>query len=622
MVKVGSNILAQIIQRNLGRHSGELQQVYQRLASGSRINRPSDDPAGHALASSLNLQGRIANQRLRGLNDAISLTSIATQALDALTQVIERMQELSTSASNSTLTTLQRAAIDREAQALASEYNRIARTTTWNGSPIFDASFGTINLSTGDQGSSAGNLSSTLGGFIGTGTLNADVSYAAGVAESEAQIADFNGDGIPDIAATSAAGQINMLLGNGDGTFRSGAAFSAITAFFMKAGDVNGDSKVDLVLSNYFPSGGLYTYLGNGDGTFTFKGVSATSGSMQGLQLYDLTGDGVLDVSSVSDGGGTTEVNILKGNGDGTFTLSQTLAAPGSPFDLQVGDFTGDAYADIIASGFSPGSYKLYVNRGDGSFSSATDIAGIANNEIKATGDFNQDGNLDFIATNQNQARLALYLGQGNGTFQNPLYIPTASVPYSARVLDINGDGRLDLAATTLTNSYLQIILGNGDGTFQSAQTYSASGSPRILDVGDLNGDGVPDVVVPKYNSGTIGVFIAETTAGVSALQPLSLKTVAEARKTVTTLAKRHELLMMQKAHVRAFQERLESAVSQQDILRDGLQQAADRILDTDVARDAATMLRIQVLHEFVVALLAQANQDPSLVTALLERPE
>lgn len=613
MAKVGSNIFAQMIQRNLGRHSSELQEVYQRLASGRRINRPADDPSGHALAESLNLQSRIANQRMNSINDVISLTSIAGNAVEALTKVITRLQELATQASNETFTVEQRVVIDKEAQALAAEYNRIARSTTWNGYRIFDASFGTINLSTSN--SAAGNISSTLGGAIGTGALGAETTYAGAAGESEAQLADFNGDGIPDIAAVANGGQINILLGNGDGTFRTGSAFSTVTSFYLKAADLNNDSKMDLVLSSNV-SGGLHTYLGNGDGTFTYKGASSTSGTMQDVQLYDFTGDGILDAAAISDG--TSQVNILQGNGDGTFTLSQTIAAPSNPFGIEVGDFTGDGQADIIASGNTSGGHKIYVNQGGGTFATGTDIAGALSNNIQAVGDFNEDGKLDFVAVDANQARLSLYLGNGNGSFQSPTYLPTGGFPYGARVLDINGDGHLDLAATSITSNYLQILLGNGDGTFQSAQTYSTGGSPRFPDVGDVNGDGVPDVVVPKYTAGTINVLIAETTAGIGNLQPFSLLYMAEAHEAYAEFGRRHAALVRQQAHIGAFRERLEFAVSQQRTLRDALKEAESRIVDIDVAQEAATLVRAQIGQQFAAALLAQSNKDTEVVTRLL----
>jgi flagellin len=180
MAKIGSNILAQIIQRNLGRHSADLHEVYQRLSSGNRINRPADDPAGDSLASSLNLQRRIANERLRSLNDVINLTSLAERAVDSLSQVISRLRELSLQASTLGYTVAQRAAINTEAQALAAEYNRITRSTTWNDRQLFDRTLGALSLSTSDDGASASELRSTLGGAIGTGLLGTQISYGSG----------------------------------------------------------------------------------------------------------------------------------------------------------------------------------------------------------------------------------------------------------------------------------------------------------------------------------------------------------------------------------------------------------------------------------------------------------
>ncbi len=119
-------------------------------------------------------------------------------------------------------------------------------------------------------------------------------------------MADFNGDGIADIAATSSNNTVTILLGNGDGTFTQVASSPAtgVGPTDIVAGDFNGDGKMDLAVSSFglpvngiYPPGVVTVLLGNGDGTFTAAPNSPTTGS-QAQSLFvagDFNGDGISD---------------------------------------------------------------------------------------------------------------------------------------------------------------------------------------------------------------------------------------------------------------------------------------------------------------------------------------
>jgi flagellin len=84
MIKLGTNILSQKVQRNLGRATTDLSTTSERLASGMRINKASDDGAGLAIAASLNADTRIFRQGIRNLNDGLSAGNIAEGAMEQL----------------------------------------------------------------------------------------------------------------------------------------------------------------------------------------------------------------------------------------------------------------------------------------------------------------------------------------------------------------------------------------------------------------------------------------------------------------------------------------------------------------------------------------------------------
>lgn len=130
---VNTNIASLNAQRRLANSTGDLRQSFERLSSGLRIVRARDDAAGLAIADALRADSRIASVAIRNANDGISLVSIADGALDQMSSVLTRMAELAEQSANGTLGSSQRSAIGQEFSALASEIQRIAETTTFNG---------------------------------------------------------------------------------------------------------------------------------------------------------------------------------------------------------------------------------------------------------------------------------------------------------------------------------------------------------------------------------------------------------------------------------------------------------------------------------------------------------
>jgi len=131
-VTINSNIASLRAQRLLSLSTDRLSKTSEKLASGLRINSASDDAAGLAIADSLRSQSRIATVAIRNANDGISALSIADGALAAISNVLQRMAELSEQSANGTYQNLQRSPIQGEFIALASEIERIATVTRFN----------------------------------------------------------------------------------------------------------------------------------------------------------------------------------------------------------------------------------------------------------------------------------------------------------------------------------------------------------------------------------------------------------------------------------------------------------------------------------------------------------
>ncbi len=99
-ITLGTNIQSLNAQRLLGRTEEKLSTVFERLSSGQRINRASDDAAGLAISESLNVDRRVYNQAVRNLNDGLSVLNIADSTVEQLSSIVTRIQELAQQAAN------------------------------------------------------------------------------------------------------------------------------------------------------------------------------------------------------------------------------------------------------------------------------------------------------------------------------------------------------------------------------------------------------------------------------------------------------------------------------------------------------------------------------------------
>lgn len=159
-VTLGSNIASLQAQRRLATATDALSRTFERLSSGQRINRASDDAAGLAIADSLRASQRVATVAIRNANDGISTIAIADSALGEIGNVLSRLAELAEQSANGVFSTTQRSALSNEFVALASEIERIATTTQFNGVSLLSGG-GTLTLQVGFNSASTSQISFT-----------------------------------------------------------------------------------------------------------------------------------------------------------------------------------------------------------------------------------------------------------------------------------------------------------------------------------------------------------------------------------------------------------------------------------------------------------------------------
>jgi flagellin len=180
-ISIGSNLVALQAQRRLDITGSKLSNSFNRLSSGYRINRGSDDSAGLAIAETLKADARIAQQAIRNTNDGISTIAIADGALGEVATILSRLAELASQAANGTLSNTQRSVISNEFVALGSEIQRISDVTEFNGIKLLSGSSAiTIQVGAGTKtGSQIGynNQIVTLAG-IGLGNVAGALTYS------------------------------------------------------------------------------------------------------------------------------------------------------------------------------------------------------------------------------------------------------------------------------------------------------------------------------------------------------------------------------------------------------------------------------------------------------------
>jgi hypothetical protein len=326
---------------------------------------------------------------------------------------------------------------------------------------------------------------------------------------------DFNGDGHVDLATSNGfAGSVSVLMGKGDGAFEPPVTFDVGSSGSPKAGDFNADGRTDLV---FMGGGGVSVMLGDGDGTFQPPhGYPAGPGPFASDLADDFNGDGRPDFALATQDG----LVVLLGTDDGGFSPPITSSVGSNIQYIVAGDFNGDGHTDlaaIVSRDSSQFSLLLFEGNGDGTFDSQFISALGGEFCAPVAGDFNGDGHLDLAVSDIffNSAIGfpefigSMFLGNGDGTFRPKVSFNTAPFTQSMVASDFNGDGRLDLALGSDFSDVL-IELGNGDGTFQPPATYAVGFSPSGLTAVDLNGDARPDLAVARGNVVTVLVNVGD----------------------------------------------------------------------------------------------------------------
>jgi Domain of unknown function DUF11/FG-GAP-like repeat len=348
-------------------------------------------------------------------------------------------------------------------------------------------------------------------------------AYAVGSWPAAVAIGDVTGDGRNDVVLTTdsyfdPANDYRVWVF----AQTSGGALAAPVSYPSSAGtsdldsvavgDITGDGRRDVVVGS--DSAGVQVFPQLASGTLGAPALYPTANGRQ-IRLGQLNGDGRLDVAAI--GWGTNTVSVLLNDGAGGLQAPVEYAAQHSGYDdLEVGDVTGDARADLVVmSGqlYATPNVSVLSQLAGGGFASPASYS-IGQNVLTSgigVGDVTGDGRNDVVASyggNRPGSNLAVFTQTATGTLAPPVSYPSYDIPEPVELADVDLDGRTDVVTLhggwNRAGLYRQMAGGGLGAEELYPIPYASHYEPHGLAVGDLDGNGSPDMALADYNNGLV----------------------------------------------------------------------------------------------------------------------
>ena len=301
----------------------------------------------------------------------------------------------------------------------------------------------------------------------GAGNFATAANFSTGNSFNEPSaitVGDFNADGKNDVIVSQPnVHLISLLLGDGAGHLGTPTDFSVgENPGKSVVGDFNGDGKADLAIADSgFNNGGVYVLLGTGTGSFGTP-TKFTAGTRPGyVAIADFNGDSKIDLAVSNAGFGFNKISILNGNGSGGFSAPTDYPVGSTPAALAVADFNKDTFLDIAVANNESHNISILKGNAQGTFGAATNFPANSFPTSMTSGDFDNDGRLDLaVGWNMTGDRISILRGDDTGQFAAPAAFSSGSGPYDLTAGDLNGDGISDLAVANASSNTVTVLFG------------------------------------------------------------------------------------------------------------------------------------------------------------------
>lgn len=335
--------------------------------------------------------------------------------------------------------------------------------------------------------------------------------FKAGKHAGQVTTADLDVNGWPDIVFASDDG-LGIMMADGHGGFLAAKLrVMKPPPHLVAAIDFTRDGITDIATSNH-DSNAVSVLLGDGAGGFRaaphspFVAFASGKPHNHGLIARDVNGDRKPDITFGHQENGS--IAVLLGDGKGGFQ-----PAAGSPFKLGRGfyphkvlDFDGDGKMDIVAPDLLGNAVVIARGDGQGGFTVAQTIPVRERPYFVVVADFDRNGHNDIVAMHDDISEVAVLLADSEGRLGGPTWMDVGERAGHAVAADLDRDGNLDIAFATGHGAY--VFLGDGKGGFRLNARYA--GGQWDIATADLNRDGKMDLVLPDWEQGTITVLLGQ----------------------------------------------------------------------------------------------------------------
>lgn len=583
---INTNVASLNSQRQLVHSGTALDRATERLASGQRVNSAKDDAAGLAISNRMTSQIRGLDQAIRNANDGVSLVQTAEGALQEVTNILQRIRELSIQSANGIYSDVDRRTLDAEVQQLKLEMNRISETTSFNGQKLLDGTMGDTFLQVGSQAYET--MSVRIGSFhtYALGGSSGDIVGEAAVPANDP----------PTSLADRLDALINLAAGDliVNGVPLSDVSTETTLNDMLAAWNADLDGKGASVSS-------LVQFVADGAGSGVLRSPSET------LVISYVDGDGLTQAYTLT---GTNSMKELVDKINAETALEATLNTGGRLVLTGVGA-TGLTITDSSTGGAASGvggntpvdtNFSLVFN------DTSTDRKGVL---IQA----------DAGVTAAQIAALGVDIHDANGNILSAAVTATTGVLQEGDLIINNiAIGKITAgasAADTVAEAIRVINLSSGE----TGVVAFASGTDQIA-LRSANGEEISvrygDTATPADILAITGFQERNATDGVGSVASISIATYEGAQRAIGIIDRALEQVNATRADLGAVNNRLEFTVSNLANVSEKTAASRSRIIDADFAAETAALSRAQVLQQAATAMLAQSNARPQEVLQLL----